>query len=307
MAQITDPPALPPSRCRQPGCRRDGCHPVVDERALSELAARGELRRYRKGTLLIQEATTATRMFIIQSGRLRVFSAGDNDREITYGVYGPGEYLGEISLDGGPRSASVITLEACTCSVVTRRTLERFIAERPGVRLRAAGQGDPPRPHRHVERAPAGAQRCLRPAEGTAAGRGLQPQPDGTRVVRPAHAPGDGQPLGCSREMVSRLMKDLERGGYLQVQAASCVLPSSRCRSAGRHVFRARCALAAGAKRRSGLRGARCAHTWATRGSRAWMSWMRLSPEGWVDSHCGGAPLLAAIIFCHSVTPARGS
>ena len=89
--------------------------PVVMSEALSELAARGELRRYRKGTLLIQEGDHGDTIFIIQSGRLRAFSAGDNDREITYGVYGPGEYLGELSLDGGPRSASVITLEACTC------------------------------------------------------------------------------------------------------------------------------------------------------------------------------------------------
>ena len=63
----------------------------------------------------------------ILSGRLRVFSAGDRDREITYGVYGPAEYLGEMSLDGGPRSASVETLESSTCAA-------RFSA-RPCARL----------------------------------------------------------------------------------------------------------------------------------------------------------------------------
>ena len=35
---------------------------------------------------------------------------------------------------------------------------------------------------------------------------------------------------------------------------------------------------------------------------------VRVSPAGWVDSHSGGArPPPAAPIFCHSVTPARGS
>ena len=46
-------------------------------------------------------------------------------------MYGPGEYLGEMSLDGGPRSAKVITLEASGCVVITRKTLERHIAEQP--------------------------------------------------------------------------------------------------------------------------------------------------------------------------------
>ena len=99
--------------------------------ALADLAARGETRRYRKGTLLIQEGDQGDTLFIILSGRLRAFSVGDKDREITYGVYGPGDYLGEISLDGGPRSASVITLEASSCAVISRLTLMQFIAERP--------------------------------------------------------------------------------------------------------------------------------------------------------------------------------
>ena len=38
----------------------------------------------------------------------------------------------------------------------------------------------------------------------------------------------------------------------------------------------------------------------------AWMSLMRVLPDGWVDRNSGGAPLLVAPIFCHSVTPAAG-
>ena len=39
-----------------------------------------------------------------------------------------GEYVGEMALDGGPRSASVMTLEPTTCSVVTRVAVSRLIA-----------------------------------------------------------------------------------------------------------------------------------------------------------------------------------
>ena len=47
-----------------------------------------------------------------------------NEREITHGTYGPGEYLGEMSLDGGPRAASVMAVETSVCVAIVRPTLE---------------------------------------------------------------------------------------------------------------------------------------------------------------------------------------
>src|SRR5690606_595571 len=50
---------------------------------------------------------------------------------LTLGLYGPLEYVGEMSLDGGPRSANVEAAEACTCSVITRERLLAYIAAQP--------------------------------------------------------------------------------------------------------------------------------------------------------------------------------
>jgi CRP/FNR family cyclic AMP-dependent transcriptional regulator len=185
--------------------------------ALRALVERGETRRYRKGTLLIQEGDVGDTLFIILSGRLRAFSSGDNDREITYGVYGAGEYLGEMSLDGGPRSASVITLETSTCAVVGRRTLERFIAERPEFAFELLAKV--------IRRARVATLNARQLALNDVYGRlkallvSLVVAGDDTpkRAERLTHLEMAHR-LGCSREMVSRLMKDLERGGYLQVQ-----------------------------------------------------------------------------------------
>jgi CRP/FNR family cyclic AMP-dependent transcriptional regulator len=198
--------------------------PVLMSDALAALAERGEQRRYRKGTLLIQEGDQGDTLFIIHSGRLRVFSAGDNDREITYGVYGAGEYLGEMSLDGGPRSASVITLEASVCTVVSRRTLERFIAERPEFAFELLAKV--------IRRARSATFSARQLALNDVYGRlkalllGLaQAQADGTqRVVDRLTHQEMANRLGCSREMVSRLMKDLERGGYVAVDDHQFVL-----------------------------------------------------------------------------------
>ena len=99
---------------------------------LRALARAGEVRRYAKHTLLIQEGDLGDTLYLILAGRLRAFSSNENnEREITYGVYGPGEYLGEMSLDGGARSASVITLEASICARIERPTLVAYIAAHP--------------------------------------------------------------------------------------------------------------------------------------------------------------------------------
>jgi CRP/FNR family cyclic AMP-dependent transcriptional regulator len=183
--------------------------------ALRALAARGEPRRYRKGTLLIQEGDQGDTLYLIARGRLRAFSAGDNGREITYGVYGPGEYLGEMSLDGGPRSASVETLEASECVVVTRRTLLDHIARHPDFALELLAKV--------IRRARAATLSARQLALNDVYGRlralldelAGPPDAQGVRVVgeRLSHREL-AERLGCSREMVSRVMKDLERGGY---------------------------------------------------------------------------------------------
>ncbi len=198
-------------------CADRSTHPSTEPDHLRELAARGEVRRYRKNTLLIQEGDLGDTLFIIVSGRLRTYSVGDKEREITYGVYGPGEYVGEMSLDGGRRSASVITVEASSCAVVTRRTLEAFIAERPSFAFELLAKV--------IRRARAATLSARQLALNDVYGRlkllldGLaQLQPDGTRLVTERMTQQEmANRLGCSREMVSRLMKDLERGGLFHI------------------------------------------------------------------------------------------
>ena len=186
---------------------------------LSELARRGVPRSYKKGRLLIEEGDQAYTMYIVLSGRLRVFSAHPvNGREITYGTYGPGDYVGEMSLDGGPRSASVETLENTVCAAVTRQTLEAFIAERPAFAFELLSKVI-----RSARRATLTArQLALNDAYGNLKAW-LEAESmacaDGTRWIaaRPTHRELAAR-IGRSREMVSRLLKDLETGGYVAVE-----------------------------------------------------------------------------------------
>jgi CRP/FNR family cyclic AMP-dependent transcriptional regulator len=187
--------------------------------SLRQLAQRGELKRYRKGHRLIEEGEQGDTIFIILSGRVRVFGTGGDERnrgrEITYGTHGAGAYLGEISLDGGPRSASVEVIDACECAVVTKQTLLKHIGEHPEFALELIAQVI-----RVARSATLGAkQLALNDVYGRLVlllNELAVPQADGTRLIaeRLTHQAMANR-LGCSREMVSRLMKDLEAGGLI--------------------------------------------------------------------------------------------
>jgi len=186
--------------------------------SLRRLAERGEIKRYRKGHRLIEEGEYGDTIYIIVAGRVRVFGSGGAraDREITYGTYGVGEYVGEISLDGGPRSANVEVLEPCVCAVVTRQTLLKHITQYPEFAFELLAKV--------IRRARAATLSAKQLALNDVYGRLMEllnalaaPQLDGTRVIveRLTHRELASR-LGCSREMVSRLMKDLEGGGYVR-------------------------------------------------------------------------------------------
>jgi len=186
---------------------------------LRALAAHGAIRRYRANTTLIEEGDRGDTLFVVLSGALRIFCSDPNGREITLGIYSPGEYVGEMSLDGGPRSASVSTEEASVCAVVSRQSLRQHLAAHPEFALELIQ-----RLIRRTRLATESARtlalldaygRLVRLLDGLAVARA-----DGTRVVAQRLTHQDiSQRIGCSRELVSRLLKDLQQGGYVAIEA----------------------------------------------------------------------------------------
>ena len=197
---------------------------AADSLALSDglrgLVGRGESRRFRKGALLIQEGDHGDTLFVVLSGKVKAFSSDDRGREIVYGVYAPGEYLGEMCLDGGPRSASVIALEPTVCSVVTRQRLREHIIEHPEFAFELLSQV--------IRLARFTTQSARNMAMLDVYGRVAQtlnelaqPLSVGSRSVaqRLTHQEIANR-IGASREMVSRILKDLVNGGYLVITAS---------------------------------------------------------------------------------------
>lgn len=188
------------------------------------LASRGEIRRFRKGTILIHEGDLGDTLYILTSGRVKVYCMDDHGREITFGVFGAGEYVGEMALDGGPRSASVITLEPTVCAVVRRSDILAFIGQCPEFSFEMFSKV--------IHRLRLATRDARNLAFIDVYGRLTRllnemalPMPDGRRRVaeRITHQEIASR-VGCSREMVSRILKDLSQGGHLAIENHHIVL-----------------------------------------------------------------------------------
>jgi CRP/FNR family cyclic AMP-dependent transcriptional regulator len=189
---------------------------ALESPALRELAARGRIQHYRKDVVIVHEGDHGDTLYIILAGRAKVYATGADEREIVFDIHGPGEYVGEMALDGGPRSASVMTLEPTTCSVVTRVTLKEHIAKHPEFAFELLAKVI-----RRARRATESARdlalldvygRVRRLLDGLAVERdGLRQIPEKLTHQEIADR------VGASREMISRLLKDLTEGGYISV------------------------------------------------------------------------------------------
>jgi CRP/FNR family transcriptional regulator, cyclic AMP receptor protein len=183
---------------------------------LAALAAQGAIKRYKRGLILIQEGDPGGDMYFVLAGRLRTYTANEDGDEFTFGFYGAGETLGEMSLDGGTRSASVVVEEAAVCAHVDRATLKAGIAQDPELAFELMGL--------LIRRARMLSDRARDLALTDVYGRlslllraSARQQPDGTlRLPYPLTQLQMSQVIGCARPMVSKLMKDLVQGGYLR-------------------------------------------------------------------------------------------
>lgn len=95
------------------------------------LAKRGTARKLAKGSLLIREGEVSEVVYILVSGQLKVFTRDRRGREHVFNVLGEGELLGEMFLDGGPRSASVAALTDAECIEIAGGEIRALLRECP--------------------------------------------------------------------------------------------------------------------------------------------------------------------------------
>jgi CRP/FNR family cyclic AMP-dependent transcriptional regulator len=190
----------------------------VPDEALEKLASSALKKTYPKNAVIINEGDEAGSLFIILSGKIQAYLSNESGRTVTLSTQESGSFFGELSLlDAEPRSASVITLEATTCILIPRTAFLNWLQDHPNAAsciIRSLT-----RRIRNLTESVRGLAlsdvygRLVKTLHGMAAER------DGEWIIegKPSHQ-DLANVVGCSREMVSRIMKDLARGGYIVVE-----------------------------------------------------------------------------------------
>jgi CRP/FNR family cyclic AMP-dependent transcriptional regulator len=189
----------------------------LDTAELELLSSRTVTRQYPRNTIIINEGDHSDSLYIIRAGSVKVFLSSDEGKEVILNVQKTGEYFGELALiDSGPRSASVITQEKSTLSLISKADFEDFLRQHPAATVKIM-RGLVKRLRALTENV---RSLALMDVYGRVARLLLKlSQPEGeVRVIRDALTQQDiADRVGASREMVSRILKDLREGGYIEV------------------------------------------------------------------------------------------
>lgn len=187
------------------------------------LVALGTIRSYAKNTILVQEGDKTDQVYVILSGKLKVYLADSEGKEIIVDLLGPGQYFGEMALEGEPRSASVMTLEPTQLSVIERAQFRQFLATNPDAAysliltlIRRA---------RNLTRVVG--DLALLDVYGRVARLLLDNahEENGELVVTDRMTQQEiAKRVGASREMVWRILDDLREGEYIGVKAGRFVI-----------------------------------------------------------------------------------
>lgn len=196
---------------------------VLDAQLLAGMAEHGGVKSYPAMAVLVSEDDPSDSIFIVVDGRVKVYGSGTNGREVVYTTLGPGEYFGEMTLDGGPRSASVMTLEPTTCLVVPGANVRDFLGTHPDFALHLVRKLIA-----LVRRSTDTVKSLALDDVYTRIRRLLQDLAvtEGERSVVPERLTQQdiADRVGSSREMVSRIFKQLTIGGYVGSEDKRIVL-----------------------------------------------------------------------------------
>jgi len=197
---------------------------ALDEEQLKVLARVIVRSSFGRNARIIGAGDPTDSLYIIISGRLKVLMSDEQGREVILSLLGPGEFFGEMGLlDDSPRSASVVAQEPCELLSISKTDFKRSLAENFDLSLTVMR----------------GLVKRLREADRKIGSLALMDvygrvarllmemaeNIDGEKVIAKKVSKQDiAKMIGASREMVSRVMKDLQLGGYIEVRGRSIVL-----------------------------------------------------------------------------------
>jgi len=190
------------------------------------IAGHGIVRSFPKNAVIINEGDHSDSLYVILEGRVKVFVSDESSKEVILNIQGPGEYFGELALiDDTPRSASVMTIEKSRLVLVTRQAFERCLAENPSLAVKLIRMLVRRIRSLNVN----GKDLALLDVYGRVARTliKLAVDEDGTLIIKQRLTHQEiASMVGASREMVSRIMRDLVLGGYVVMEGKRMIILS---------------------------------------------------------------------------------
>ncbi len=190
---------------------------AIPDAFVKKLASLGRVRTYPKNTVFITEGDSSNAVFVVLTGKVKVFVADTEGHEMILDTHGPGEYVGEMAMDGNPRSASCMTLEPTTFSVVQKDPIREAIRANPDFALDMIAKV--------IDRARLATDNVKHLALLDVYGRvarlllNMAVETDGKLAIPDKLTQQEiAERVGASRDMVSRIFRDLTQGGYITVE-----------------------------------------------------------------------------------------
>jgi len=197
---------------------------MLDDECLAPLGRAAMLRKIPRNTIILHAGDRTDNIYFVLTGLLKVQVSDEEGREVILSMLGPGELFGEMGvLDDHPRSATVLTVDQSDVVVMGKADFKQCLLENPDVslfimrnltrRLRLAD--------RNIE------SLALLDVYGRVARLLLEVAEvvDGRRIVTRKLSKQDiAKMVGASREMVSRVMRDLMAQGFVQEQDGQLIL-----------------------------------------------------------------------------------
>ncbi len=189
---------------------------LLDVLDLRDFAQRAVTRTFPKNTVVVREGERTDSLYIIVSGRVKIY-VSDEGKEVALAEAGPGEYFGEMVLDEGPRSASVMTLVPTQFLVVPKEDFKEFVKKSPEFALHLI--------LKLIKRVRTLTNDVKTLGLMDVYGRvarmllDLAVERDGVLVVENRPKPQEmAARAGASREMIGKILGDLAEGGYIEVK-----------------------------------------------------------------------------------------
>lgn len=186
-------------------------------------------RRYKRGEAMVEQGAQANALVLILAGRARVVMTDRQSREVILATLRPGDYSGEMSLiDSEPHSASVVAEIQTDALVLGRSEFERCLNDHAPM-AQAVMRGLVLRLRQANEKISSLAllnvyERVAKVLMGYAI-----PSGDKKLVIRDKMSRQDiAKMVGASREMVSRVMRDFEEQGFIEISEGGLITLTER-------------------------------------------------------------------------------